>query len=100
MTLFRNLPFKALRDNRDHIMVVTQQQNITTLRLRDVLQITGHHIQGQAVVTCRKELEETRVVIQENAPEFLQRCKGLLEALTLEDCVLINQHYCPKRQAS
>ena len=100
MTLFQHIPWKALRDNRDHIMVVTHEQNITTLRLRDLLHVAAHYTHGHTVVTYHKGNMEAKMIIQEYVSVFLGRCEGLLEALKLEDCVLINQHYCPKRQAS
>lgn len=100
MTLFQSIPPRALRDNRDHIMVITQDQSITTLRLRDLLQVAAFHLPGHTMVTHRKGNPEARMVIREQASAFLRRCEGLLEALRLDDCVLINEHYCPKRQAS
>ncbi|GGJ55364.1 hypothetical protein [Deinococcus roseus] len=100
MTLFQSIPQKALRDNRDHIIVVTQEHHITTLQLRDIFNITPHHQRDHTVVHCRQGGSFSSLVIQEGASVFLGRCQGLLEALRLEDSVLINQHYCPKLQAS
>lgn len=100
MALFQNLTRKTLREQRDHIMVVTHLGRITTLRIRDVLHITPHHQPGYSTIHMHTPTGLQTVLIQEAASVFQQRCLDLIEAITLEDCVLINQHYCPQRPAT
>lgn len=97
MTLFADIPRRVLQDSRDHIMIITESGNITTLCIRYIQSVSPSPLRNHAVVRLQIDGAATSVTIQERASAFQDRCQKLLEAVEWGDAVLIHQYYCPKR---
>lgn len=82
--------------DRDFIMVVQASGTITTLRLRDIKRIEGGDTR------CRVWYHQNTGMVQinllEGADPFRVRCEGLQEAIELQDCVLIDQYFAPRKK--
>ncbi|GEM49257.1 hypothetical protein [Deinococcus cellulosilyticus] len=86
-----------LQDARDFIMVLTLTNEVETLSMRQIVQVTNTPSLDPLSVVLLKTASghERQVVIRETAEVFLQRCTDLKRALTERDMLAINHHLAP-----
>lgn len=85
-------------DLEDHILILTIQGDVKSLRISEIVQVMPLSQQ-----TCRVQFhlllagkETLRVVeIREGQQVFLKRCEHLLEAIRLKDEPSINRFFAP-----
>ena len=86
------------RELEDHILILTIQGDVKSLRISEIVQVMALSQQ-----TCRVQFhlvvggkETLRVVeIRESQQVFMERCEHLLEAIRLKNEPLINRYFAP-----